>query len=79
MDIFHSCVKTILHLEDESTSHDVGDDEAECQPDGHVSLGVVLRQVLMKGSVFDEAQNSSFLFGHSQARRRCLHKHVFSL
>ena len=46
----------MFYLEDEGASHDVGDDEAECQPDGDVSLGVVLGQILMKWSVFYEVQ-----------------------
>ena len=42
------CLKLIFYLEDERAPHDVGDDEAEGQPDGDVALGVVLGQVLRK-------------------------------
>ena len=42
------CHKLIVYLEDECAPHDVGDDEAEGQPDGDVALGVVLGEVLRK-------------------------------
>ena len=47
----------MFYLEDECAPHDVGDDEAEGQPDGDVALGVVFGQILIISNVFYEVQS----------------------